>query len=92
MQQIRVILEFIFDLFFGCHHDHLTRPFTLQSHSYKICLDCGLEMPYSVESMRLLHPWEVGHEQKKAQTTEIIPVTVSVLSSDKPYANWKAVA
>lgn len=90
MQWIQTIMEFIFDLFFGCRHNHLTRPFTLQSHSYKICLDCGQEMPYSLEHMRLLRPWEIRREPKEQPAD--IPATVPALVSEKSYADWKAVA
>jgi hypothetical protein len=90
MQWIQAFLGFIFDLFFGCRHDHLTRPFTLQAHSYKICLDCGRELPYSLTAMRLLRPWEISR-QPKEQPAEIL-VTATALSVDKPYTDWKAVA
>lgn len=90
MQWIQGFFEFIFDLFFGCRHDHLTRPFTMQAHSYKICLDCGREIPYSLQAMRPMSPWEI-RRQGKEQPAEI-PVTAPALSTDKPYTDWKAVA
>ena len=94
MQWIQSFLRFFFDLFFGCRHDHMTRPFTLESHSYKICLDCGQEMPYSLESMRLLNTWEVRRlQQHRIETVpDIAPALESALQPEKPYANWKAVA
>lgn len=91
MQWIQIMLEFIVDLFFGCRHTHLTRPFTMQSHSYKICLDCGHEMPYSLESMRLLHPWEIMRQEKTADQ-EMPSALPAMLATGKPYERWKAVA
>ena len=35
------VFGFFYEIFFGCRHERLTRPFTLQSHTYKVCLDCG---------------------------------------------------
>ncbi len=94
MQWVQMGLEFLFDLFFGCRHAHLTRPFTLESRSYKICLDCGHEMPYSLESMRLLHPWEIMRAAKTPAHAmqEPVPALASGISSTKSYERWKAVA
>ena len=36
---------------FGCWHRHISRPFTLWGRTYEICLDCGKELPYSLELM-----------------------------------------
>lgn len=30
-------------LAFGCHHRHISRVFTIDKRTYKICLDCGHE-------------------------------------------------
>ena len=90
MQWIQMILDFFFDLFFGCRHAHLTRPFTIQARSYKICLDCGHELPYSLQSMRLLHPWEIPRHAKARPA--VTAVDLPALSADKPYVGWKAVA
>jgi hypothetical protein len=35
----------------GCRHRHQSRPFTLDNRTYKVCLDCGREIGYSLESM-----------------------------------------
>ncbi len=99
MQWIQMLLEFIFDLFFGCRHAHLTRPFTIEARSYEICLDCGKEMPYSLQHMRLLRPWEIARHAKTypgqvpADLPALSPALVAAaMSTNKPYADWKAVA
>lgn len=48
------VLEFIYDMLFGCRHDRLTRPFTLNHETYKVCLDCGTHIDYSAERMEPL--------------------------------------
>ncbi len=86
---LRAIFDFIYEMFFGCNHGHLTRPFTLQASSYKVCLDCGRHFPYSLEKMRLLHPWEI------AKQTLVEPVSISVetgLAERTEYNRTKAVA
>ena len=35
----------------ACRHRHQSRPFTLDNRTYKVCLDCGKEIEYSLESM-----------------------------------------
>ncbi len=55
-------LEFLF----GCGHRNQTRPFTLNKTCYKVCLDCGRELPYSWSEMRLLKPSECAHARQSA--------------------------
>jgi hypothetical protein len=88
---LRAIYNFLYEMFFGCSHGHLTRPFTLQASTYKVCLDCGRNFPYSLEKMRLLHPWEIA----KQPAVELVPISISVESElpEQPnYSRTKAVA
>jgi hypothetical protein len=48
-----VIVLSILDFLFGCHHVHLSRVFTLQGETYKVCCDCGAKFEYSLETMRI---------------------------------------
>ncbi|MGA7400229.1 MAG: hypothetical protein WBW38_09420 [Candidatus Sulfotelmatobacter sp.] len=43
----------IVDFFFGCHHSHLSRVFTLQGETYRVCCDCGAKYAYSLETMSI---------------------------------------
>jgi hypothetical protein len=49
------------EILLGCLHRNQTRPFTLNKVCYKVCLDCGRELPYSWTEMRLLKPNECAH-------------------------------
>jgi hypothetical protein len=43
---------FLIRFFLGaCRHRHQSRPFTLDTQTYKVCLDCGKKIQYSLESM-----------------------------------------
>jgi hypothetical protein len=44
----------VFRFVFGCRHRHLSRVFTIQNRTYKVCFDCGREfdLPNSQESAR----------------------------------------
>jgi len=41
------------DFFFGCHHRHLSRVFTIDRQTYRVCCDCGAKFEYSLDSMRM---------------------------------------
>jgi hypothetical protein len=55
----------LWDAFFGCLHNHYSFPITVRSHSrsaaaaltgtYVVCLDCGKEMPYDWDQMRVIN-------------------------------------
>jgi hypothetical protein len=55
----------LLDSFFGCGHGHYSFPITVRSHSrsqaaaltgtYVVCLDCGKELPYDWNEMRVIH-------------------------------------
>jgi hypothetical protein len=47
------ILLAILDFLFGCHHLHLSRVFTLQGETYRVCCDCGARFAYSLETMSI---------------------------------------
>lgn len=40
---------------FGCHHRKLSRVFTIEGHSYKVCCDCGATFNYSLQTMSIRH-------------------------------------
>lgn len=44
------VLEFAF----GCHHTRLSRVFTLESRTYKVCCDCGATFNYSLRTMSVV--------------------------------------
>jgi hypothetical protein len=41
------------DFAFGCHHSKLSRVFTLEGHSYKVCCDCGARFDSSLRTMSI---------------------------------------
>ena len=55
----------VFDTFFGCWHGNYSFPISTRSHSrrnaaasltgtYVVCLDCGKEMPYDWQDMKVI--------------------------------------
>jgi len=97
MSWLLAIYNFFYEILFGCGHGHMTRPFTLQAHSYKVCLDCGRQFPYSLEKMRTLHAWEMARLQPEVSeltpATLMTPATLSAaFSKDEDYRRTQAVA
>ena len=43
----------IFDFVFGCHHGELSRVFTIERRTYRVCCNCGAKFDYSLESMAM---------------------------------------
>jgi hypothetical protein len=46
-------LAAIFKSLFGCIHPWLSRVFTIQRRTYRVCCDCGAEFDYSLEPMSM---------------------------------------
>lgn len=44
----------IWNIFFGCRHRELSRPFTTANETYKVCLKCGAHLGYSLQTMSLV--------------------------------------
>lgn len=42
------------DYAFGCHHAKLSRVFTIEGHTYKVCCDCGAHFEYSLQTMSIV--------------------------------------
>ncbi|HKD13728.1 MAG TPA: hypothetical protein VKE71_04195 [Candidatus Angelobacter sp.] len=47
------ILAAIIDFLFGCHHRRLSRVFTIENQTYRVCCNCGAKFKYSLASMRI---------------------------------------
>jgi hypothetical protein len=45
-----------FEFVFGCHHDQLSRVFTITKKTYKVCLKCGQQFNYSWPRMHTVRP------------------------------------
>jgi hypothetical protein len=43
------------DLAFGCHHRKLSRVFTIDNNTYRVCCDCGARFSDSLETMSIRH-------------------------------------
>ena len=72
-----VMVDKLFDAFFGCWHGNYSFPITTRSGSrrksaaasltgtYVVCLDCGRELPYDWEDMKV-----IGSQADQRQYTQ----------------------
>jgi len=51
LQALQRTYDFVFG---GCRHRSLSRPFTLSSQTYEVCLNCGRKFAYSLDAMSLI--------------------------------------
>ena len=42
---------------FGCWHKELSRPFTNQNQSYRVCLSCGARKHFDAENLKTFGPF-----------------------------------
>jgi len=74
MSIVRAILNFLYEVFLGCSHQHLTRPFTLKNETYMVCLDCGKQVFYSMETMHTVSARDV---RRKHAAVRVMPNAAS---------------
>jgi hypothetical protein len=41
------------DFLFSCHHSHLSRVFTIDGRTYRVCCECGAKFQYSLATMSM---------------------------------------
>jgi hypothetical protein len=51
----------VLDVIFGCHHWHLSRVFTIDRQTYRVCCDCGAKFNYSLDSMCMERSLQLLH-------------------------------
>jgi hypothetical protein len=49
MNPLHSVIQFAF----GCRHRHVSRVFTINKRTYKVCLDCGRELCYRMLTSRM---------------------------------------
>ncbi len=78
---MRWIMEFfqsVFEAIFGyCRHSNLSRPFTIEGQTYKVCMDCSQQVFYSRDTMLPLSRRELRHlrAEQAAAAVSIMPAT-----------------
>lgn len=75
MKVLRAIFNFFYEILLGCRHDRLTRPFTIEQQTYKVCLECGKQIYYSADTMRPLKGREIRRIQAaRSGALKVLPI------------------
>ena len=45
---------------FGCHHSSMSRPFTRDDRTYRVCLKCGKRRDFDLETWKMSGPFYLG--------------------------------
>jgi hypothetical protein len=53
-----------FDFVFGCHHRELSRVFTIDRRTYRVCCNCATTFNYSLDRMSM--DWRRAPESSPA--------------------------
>jgi hypothetical protein len=51
MNVLRAVFDYLYEFLLGCRHPRLTRLFTIEQETYRVCLECGKHVYYSAETM-----------------------------------------
>ena len=66
-------LTMIWNFLFGCHHHNLSRVFTIDGQTYKVCWDCGAKFGYSLATM------SIAHRMAAHRIPALLPVNTSAV-------------
>jgi hypothetical protein len=80
MRWIMELFQSVFEAIFGyCRHSNLSRPFTIDGQTYKVCMDCSQQVFYSRDTMLPLSRRELRHlraeQAAAAAAVSIMPAT-----------------
>ena len=48
---------------FGCWHRNVSRPFTTEGETYRVCLNCGARRRFDLEGWRVRGPYYYGQTE-----------------------------
>jgi hypothetical protein len=78
---MRWIMEFfqsVIEAIFGyCRHSNLSRPFTIEGQTYKVCMDCSQQVFYSRDTLMPLSRRELRrmYAEQAAAAVSVMPAT-----------------
>lgn len=60
---------------FGCPHKELSRPFSGQGETYRVCINCGAQRGFDARTWNMKGPFYF----KPATTSDLVEIDVSAL-------------
>ena len=72
MRWIMELFQSVFEAIFGfCRHSNLSRPFTIEGQTYKVCMDCSQQIFYSRDTMLPLSRRELRRLRAEQASTAV---------------------
>lgn len=72
MRWITELFQSVFEAIFGfCRHSNLSRPFTIEGQTYKVCMDCSQQIFYSRDTMLPLSRRELRRLRTEQASTAV---------------------
>ena len=56
---------------FGCQHKEMSRPFSRQGESYRVCLTCGARRQFNQSTWETRGPFYFSGAQAPSETTDV---------------------
>jgi hypothetical protein len=76
MRWIMDFFQSVFEAIFGfCRHNNLSRPFTIEGHTYKVCMDCSQQVFYSRDTMKPLSRRELRYLRANQANAAVMPAS-----------------
>jgi hypothetical protein len=78
MRWILELFQSVFEAIFGfCRHSNLSRPFTIEGQTYKVCMDCSQQIFYSRDTLLPLSRRELRHlrAEQAVAAVAVMPAT-----------------
>ncbi len=60
------LIENTYHRIFGCWHTDMSRPFTIDQQTYRMCLNCGAHRAFDTEQWKMIGPYYVRRPSTKA--------------------------
>ena len=60
------LIENTYHRIFGCWHTDMSRPFTIDQQTYRMCLNCGAHRAFDTRQWKMVGPYYVRRPSTKA--------------------------
>ncbi|MCS7079594.1 MAG: hypothetical protein NZ585_06025 [Chloracidobacterium sp.] len=60
LQRVLRAVENTYHRIFGCWHTNMSRPFTINQETYRMCLSCGAHRAFDLQQWKMVGPYYVS--------------------------------
>ncbi len=63
LQRAFALAENVYHRIFGCWHTDMSRPFTVNQETYRMCLKCGAHRAFDIERWQMVGPYYLSRPE-----------------------------